>query len=125
MATQIKAMVTINVPEDQVVVEKSYIEGLEDYKRRTSLEGRYWTMADLIKRVGHGRKWILNNIIRPFYDELNFENGGPAFIPINSSQQYSFNAQEMATFLSCHFPDIYKHADEAVDEAIKERKQSV
>ena len=114
MATKIKATVTINVPEDQVIVEKSYIEGLEDYKRRTSLEGQYWTMADLIKRVGHGRKWILNNIISPFYDELNFENGGPAFIPISSSQQYSFNAQEMATFLSRHFPDIYKHADGAI-----------
>ncbi|RRG08801.1 MAG: DUF771 domain-containing protein [Lactobacillus sp.] len=120
MATQIKATVTINVPEDQVIVDKSYIEGLEDYKKRTSLEGQYWTMADLIARVGHERKWVKDNILGPFNDELSFENGGPAFIPVaGSKQQYSFNAKEMATFLSHHFPDIYKHADGAAKEGKK------
>ena len=112
MATKIRANVIIDLPDDKVMVDKTYIEDLEDFRKLNSLDGQTWKMQDLIKHVGHDRAWIKKNILTPFYKELNFENGGPAFIPLDgSNQQYAFNAKEMAKFLEQHFSDIYKNAD--------------
>lgn len=102
---QLSVNLTIPIPEDSVLISKVELEDL----RNNQLTGVYWTMKELEERIGRKQEWIKENILYPsrFRKMIDIENGGFVFYPKVRGQTWSFQANEMATFLDKHFADIY------------------
>lgn len=102
---QLKVNLTIQIPEDMVLISKVELEELKDQ----SLSGVYWFMKDLEKRVGRSRDWIIENILyQPRFKKiLDSENGGFVYYPESKGQKWSFHAKRMAKFLDDNFSSIF------------------
>ncbi|VDG18748.1 hypothetical protein [Lactobacillus paracasei] [Lactiplantibacillus mudanjiangensis] len=108
--SQIKAEITLVLPDDRVVVDKAYFEKLQDFKNYHSLHGQVWGFSDLERVTRHKRSWIMRHILTPFEKKLSTANGGPVRYPTpGTSETYSIDAERMADFLSLHFRDIYEN----------------
>lgn len=111
-AQKIKSEIVIELPADQAIYSKGYVEELEQFRNHESLDGVWWTMDELMVRLHKGRKWIKDNILNKYYRVLSYENGGPVFYPTEgTSEQWAFNAKPMANFLTKNFPDIYRNKE--------------
>lgn len=103
---QIQAVVTFPIPEESVLISKVEYEELKE----DSLQGRFWTMKDLEKRLNRQALWIRDNILlRPdFKEELDVENGGFVFYPRQGTgEKWAFLASRMSEFLDKHFAEIF------------------
>lgn len=76
---QLSVTLTIPVPEDSVIIKKVEYEKL----KQNELQGVYWTMKDLEKKVNRKHDWIKENILYPsrFRKILDVEYGGFVFYP--------------------------------------------
>lgn len=102
---RLKTEVTINLPENLVVIERVEYEQLN----QQSLIGRYWTMADLEERIGKKQVWIKENILYPqkFKQQLDVMQGGFVYYPQAKGEKWSFHATKMAKFLEDNFYKIF------------------
>ncbi|WP_338230833.1 DUF771 domain-containing protein [Lactiplantibacillus paraxiangfangensis] len=105
--TEIKANVTLELPDDKVIVDKTYFESLERFRDHNVLHGKRWTVNDLIRVTGHQRTWISQKIFSKYEKELSTEYGGPVYYPATNQEKYSIDAERMSDWLSIHFEDLY------------------
>lgn len=101
----IKANVSIPIPEDMILIERSEFERYQ----KESLKGVWWSMKDLEQRVKRKHEWIKENILYPsqFKEILDVKNGGFVYYPENQGQAWAFQASKMAEFLEEYFGDIF------------------
>ncbi|BAK15696.1 DUF771 domain-containing protein [Solibacillus sp. FSL R5-0691] len=97
----------IPIPEDKIIVDLIEYKELKD----NELEGCYWSMSDLEKRINKKRDWITQNLLyNPKYKSLlDVKNKGFVFYPVKKGQQWCFQATKMAKFLEDHFADIHNN----------------
>lgn len=102
----IKAELSINIPNDQILISKVEYEELQS----NSLQGVYWTMSDLENRIGKKQVWIKENILYPpkFKKQLDVLQGGFVYYPKSKGEKWSFLASKMARFLEDNFYTIFK-----------------
>ncbi|WP_409370333.1 DUF771 domain-containing protein [Lysinibacillus sp. 38-6] len=102
----IKAELSINIPNDQILISKVEYEKLQS----NSLQGVYWTMSDLENRIGKKQVWIKENILYPtkFKKQLDVLQGGFVYYPRAKGEKWSFLASKMARFLEDNFYTIFK-----------------
>ncbi|MEN1970629.1 DUF771 domain-containing protein [Lentibacillus sp. N15] len=95
----------IPIPDDQVLISKVELEEL----KKKDLEGVYWTMKDLEKRINKKQVWIKENILYPsrIRNVLDVDNGGFVYYPKKQGQTWSFQATKMAAFLDKNFYRIF------------------
>jgi len=103
---QLSVNLTIPIPSDSILISKVELEEL----KQSQLQGVYWSMKDLEKRINYKSEWIKENILYPtkFRKILDVEYGGFVFYPKSKGQTWSFKASEMAKFLDKHFQTIFK-----------------
>jgi len=102
---QLNVELNIPIPDDRVLISKVELEEL----KKKDLEGVYWTMKDLEKRINKKSEWIKENILYPpkLKDSLDVENGGFVYYPKNKGETWSFQASKMAQFLDHNFYKIF------------------
>lgn len=101
----IKIQATIQIPENQILIEKVEFERLQSLE----LYGKYWSMQELEERTNKKRDWIKENILyKPkFKSILDLHNGGFVYYPEKKGQNWSFHATQMANFLDKNFAEIF------------------
>ncbi|MEF7494733.1 DUF771 domain-containing protein [Lysinibacillus sphaericus] len=106
MQQAIKAEISINIPNDQILISKVEYEKLQTH----SLHGVYWTMSDLENRIGKKQVWIKDNILYPqkFKKQLDVLQGGFVYYPKAKGEKWSFLASKMSQFLEDNFYSIFK-----------------
>lgn len=96
--------VKVPIPEGYVLIRAE-----ENEKQlQESLLGRLWKMKDLEKRVGRDARWIRDNILYPFRDELDVQYGGFVSYPKTTGQPWEFGALRMARWLEDNLGRIMK-----------------
>jgi phage pi2 protein 07 len=97
---------SIPLPEDTVLISKIEYEELNDLK----LNGVYWSMSDLEKKVGKKNEWIKDKILYPPYHRKNLDvaNGGFVYYPKVKGETWTFHAKKMAAFLDDNFNIIFR-----------------
>lgn len=105
MNQQLNVTLSIPVPDSHVLIEKVKYQELES----SSLDGVYWSLADLEKRTGKKHEWLKSNILNhpKFSSVLDVRNGGPVFYPSKQGEKWTFLAKDMAKFLEKHFHEIF------------------
>lgn len=103
---QLSVNLTIPLPEDTVLISKIEYEELNDSK----LNGVYWSMSDLEKKVGKKSEWIKDKILFPPYLRkiLDIASGGFVYYPRVKGETWTFHAKKMASFLDDNFNQIFK-----------------
>lgn len=103
---QLSVNLTIPLPEDLVLITKIEYEELYDAK----LNGVYWSMSVLEKKVGKKSEWIKDKILYPPYlrKTLDIANGGFVYYPKVKGETWTFHAKKMAAFLDENFNQIFK-----------------
>lgn len=102
-------MLTVNlsipIPADSVLISKIQLEDL----KKAQLQGVYWTMKDLQKRINKKSEWIKEHILYPekFRKILDSDHGGFVYYPKSQGQTWSFQATKMAKFLDENFHKIF------------------
>jgi len=106
MNQQLSVNLTIPIPSDSVLISKIELEELQN----SQLQGVYWSMKDLEKRINRKHEWIKDNILYPpkFRKILDVSNGGFVFYPKSKGQTWSFQATKMARFLDENFNIIFR-----------------
>ncbi|PAD23512.1 hypothetical protein CHH62_21810 [Niallia circulans] len=106
MNQQLSVNLTIPIPSDSVLISKIELEELQN----SQLQGVYWSMKDLEKRINRKHEWIKDNILYPpkFRKILDVNNGGFVFYPKSKGQTWSFQATKMARFLDENFNIIFR-----------------
>lgn len=101
----IEAKISVPVPDGYVLVTESRYKELES----NDLSGRYWTLSDVMKRIGRERTWVNDNILfnAKWRKMIDAENGGFVFYPENGGR-YAFHAKKTAEFLEQNFSEIFK-----------------
>ncbi|MEA0555602.1 DUF771 domain-containing protein [Lysinibacillus irui] len=102
---QLQVNLTVQVPDDYVLVNKIEFEQLQMEK----LSGTYWTMKDLEIRTNKKHEWIKTNILYPskFRKVLDVKKGGFVYYPEVTGEKWSFHAIKMAQFLDDNFYSIF------------------
>nr|WP_026680521.1 DUF771 domain-containing protein [Priestia megaterium] len=102
---QLNLKLSIPIPEDQVLISQVELEEL----RRKELEGVYWTMKDLEKRINKKSEWIKENILYPsqFRKILDVEYNGFVYYPKKKGETWTFQAVKMSKFLDENFYRIF------------------
>lgn len=72
------------------------------------LLGRLWKMKDVEKVVQRDARWIRDNILYPYRDELDVKRGGFVTYPMVTGQPWEFGALKMATWLENNQSKIMK-----------------
>ena len=105
MNQQLNVTLSIPVPETHVLIDKVTYSELAT----SSLDGVYWTLADLEKRTGKKHEWLKTNILNhPKYSSLlDVRNGGPVYYPTKQGEKWTFLAKDMAKFLEQNFHNIF------------------
>lgn len=105
MTQQLEVNLTIQIPEDKILISKVELQELKEQQ----LLGVYWTMKDLEEKTGKKHEWIKENILYPtkFRRMLDVKNGGFVFYPEKRGQTWSFHALKMAEFLDKYFNQIF------------------
>lgn len=105
MTQYINVELSIEIPEDMVLVKKIELEELIEQQ----LVGVYWSMKDLEKRINKKQEWIKENILYPtkFRNILDVNKGGFVYYPKSKGQTWAFQATKMAKFLDDNFHKIY------------------
>lgn len=95
----------IPIPEDQVLISKVELEQL----KKREMEGVYWTMKDLEKRINKKSEWIKENILyrSKFREILDVDNGGFVYYPKKKGETWVFHASNMSKFLDDNFHRIF------------------
>lgn len=103
---QLNVHLSIPIPEDCVLIKRVEWEEL----KKAELEGVYWSMADLERRMNRKCDWIKDKVLYPprFKKVLDIENGGFVYYPKSKGQNWSFQASRMTAFLEKSFADIFK-----------------
>jgi phage pi2 protein 07 len=102
-------MLTVNlsipIPADSVLISKIQLEE----SKRSQLEGVYWTMKDLQKRINKKSEWIKTHILYPekFRKILDSDNGGFVYYPKSQGQSWAFLATKMSKFLDDNFDKFF------------------
>lgn len=106
MMQQLSANLIITIPEDAVLITKIEYEELVNEK----LNGVYWSMSDLEKKVGKKSEWIKDKILYPPHlrKTLDVTNGGFVYYPKAKGETWTFHAKKMAAFLDDNFYQIFK-----------------
>lgn len=96
----------IPIPKDSVLIKKIELEKLEKHK----LDGVWWTMADLEKRLGKKADWIKKHILLPtrFKEVLDVRFGGFVYYPERQGQVWIIHAKKMAEFLDENFHRFFE-----------------
>lgn len=105
MTQQLNVSIAIPIPEDMVLIKRVEFEELQ----REQLNGVYWTMKDLEKRLNKKHEWIKENILYPtkFRKVLDVKNGGPVYYPEVNGEKWAFHATKTAQFLEDNFYSIF------------------
>ncbi|MCK0473908.1 DUF771 domain-containing protein [Halalkalibacter sp. APA_J-10(15)] len=105
MLQQLKVNLDIPIPHDKVLISK--VELIE--LRKHQLNGFYWSMKDLEKRVNRKHEWIKEHILFPskFRKQLDADYGGFVYYPKSKGQTWSFHALKMTDFLDKNFNRIF------------------
>jgi len=101
----IQVNLTVQVPENYVLINKVEFEELQQEK----LSGIYWTMKDLEQRINKKHEWIKANILYPskFRKILDVKKGGFVYYPEVTGEKWTFHAVKMAKFLDDNFYSIF------------------
>lgn len=105
MQQQLNVKLTIQIPEDQVLISKVELEEL----KKNQLSGRYWTMKDLEAHTGRKKEWLQENIlyVPRFKQKLDARNGGFVYYSKGKGSPWAFQATKMAQFLDDNFHLIW------------------
>lgn len=97
---------TISIPSDSILITKVEYDQLKELQ----VEGVYWTMADLEKRINKKSEWIKEHILYKahFRKKLDSKLNGFVYYPQNRGETWAFQAKKMAQFLEDNFKDIFK-----------------
>lgn len=104
---KLNVALNIPIPEDLVLISKVEFEDLQ----KESLQGVWWSMKDLEKRLNKKHGWIKDNILYQtrYKEMLDVKNGGFVFYPESQGQNWSFHAVKMTDFLDRYFTEIYRN----------------
>lgn len=72
MLQQLSATVTIQVPDNKVIVDKAYLEGL----KADSIQGKTWNLETFRKQCCCGKSvdWVRLYILTKFRDEIEVKD---------------------------------------------------
>lgn len=101
---QIEALITVQIPDDFVMVEKTRLREIED----NIVTGKLFTMKDFCERTNRSAAWLKKNILMNPYliNKLNIEKGGWVYYPASQSDRWLFKASGMINFIE---NDLGKH----------------
>lgn len=94
--------VEVPVPKDMVLITKVEYESMLDQ----SLKNRVWTAKDLVEASGRSMKWLKENVLYPYREELDYLNGGFVRYPEKKGQPWKFGAQQMKGWLDEHIDRV-------------------
>lgn len=97
----IKSEITITLPPNLVIVEKSEFEALQAEK----LTGRVWTLSDLEEHTKRKRLWLQENLL--FVPQFKKELEKFTHYPVRRGDSWIFQATKMAQFLEDNFYQIF------------------
>lgn len=109
---QLSVKLTIQIPDDSIIISKIELQEL----KQQQLNGVYWSMKDLEKRVNRKHEWIKENILYPtiFKNILDVENDGFVYYPKQKGQTWSFHALKMSKFLDENFHLIFSERNKSI-----------
>lgn len=112
LAQQLNVQLSIQIPADQVIINKVELDGLQqelEELKRKQLEGLYWTMKDVENRTGRKHEWLQENIlyVPKFKKILDANNGGFVYYSKGKGSPWAFQATKMAKFLDDNFHLIW------------------
>lgn len=87
--------VKVAIPEEYVLIRKVDWEKMLE----TKLTGKQWNMKDLEVHTGRKNNWLKENILYPYKDELDVNNGGFVRYPEISGSPWKFGAAKMTQWL--------------------------
>ncbi|MCG7435534.1 DUF771 domain-containing protein [Lysinibacillus fusiformis] len=105
MQQQLNVQLTIQIPEDKVLISKIELEELQ----RNKLTGKSWSMKDLEAQTGRKSDWLQEKILYlpRFKQKLDARNGGFVYYPKGKGSPWAFQATKMAKFLDDNFHLIW------------------
>lgn len=94
---QLEANITIQIPENLVLVEKTRLKELEEKE----FSGQVFAMKDFVNRSNRSAKWLKDNILNNprLIKKLNIENGGFVYYPYSQSDRWLFKAKGLIDFI--------------------------
>ncbi|MGF2942416.1 DUF771 domain-containing protein [Enterococcus xiangfangensis] len=98
MATQqIEAKVTIEIPDNLVLIEKVRLRELEEKE----FAGQTFTMKDFVSRSNRSSVWLRNKILNnpKLIKKLDVENGGWVYYPYSQSDRWLFKSKGLIEFI--------------------------
>lgn len=101
---QIEAKVTIDIPDNLVLVEKVRLKELE----AKEYAGQTFTMKDFSARANRSSTWLKNNILNnpSLIKKLDVENGGWVYYPYSQSDRWLFKSHGLIEFID---NDLWKY----------------
>lgn len=87
--------IKVSIPEDYVLVKKIEWEQMLE----SQLAGKQWSMKDLEELTGRKTNWLKDNVLYPYREELDVDNGGFVRYPEVSGSPWKFGAAKMAQWL--------------------------
>lgn len=94
--------VNIPVPADMVLIKRV---DYEDMLTRVERE-KIWNMNDLEDITGRGQRWLKENILYVYRDELDLMQGGFVKYPEKQGEQWKFEARRMSDWLDAHLKEV-------------------
>lgn len=87
--------ITVSIPNDYVLIKRTDWEEAVNQK----LTGKQWTMKELENHTNRSNKWLKENVLYPYRDELDIAQGGFVKYPSVTGQPWRFSALDMANWL--------------------------
>lgn len=87
--------ISVSIPADYVLIKKEEWEDAVNQK----LIGKQWTMKDLELHTNRSHKWLKDNVLYPYRDELDIDQDGFVKYPDIKGQAWRFSALDMANWL--------------------------
>lgn len=102
---QLQVNLTVPIPEGYVLISKVELEELQ----QEGLQGVYWSMSDLEKRINKNQRWIKEKILMnpKFRRKLDVDFGGFVYYPEINGEKWAFQATKMTKFLDENFYSIF------------------
>ena len=101
---KINPEITITLPEDKIIVDRSEYEQLKrdaDYRC-------WWDIPELNKRYHQDKDWFKRNVFWPYERELR---NRLVMYPHGGKSSYRCKPKEFDQFIQTHFPEISKRAE--------------
>lgn len=101
---KINPEITITLPEDKIIVDRS---GYEQLKRDADYRG-LWDVTELKNRYHRDKEWFKRNVFSPYERELRDHI---VMYPHGGKSSYLCKPIPFDDFVQIHFPEISKRAE--------------